>query len=598
MKGFHLYHLKLSGFRSFVEPVFLDLSGSKGMVRISGENLVDGDLQANGVGKSTLFEGIYWVLFGTTSFGEKGPSLRNWDAQEEVVGEVRFVMGSWGYTLCRTQSPNSLELRKGLEPPRPIDQEALEKEIGVTPQLFRHAVFLSQFGESFVDLGPTEQLAVYSDLLNLQVWDEAKARAGEHGSFLKKELEKNRVQLSGMLGEWRAYAILEEKREWEEHRKTIAAYHELKTLGLSLKLAKVEETELQSSVPPPPSETKGLDKKLVAEQAELKKLETKKQDLQNNQNREQNKADAASNKKTCSLCGQPLKGEALAAVQKQQKSALKNVSALGDAIQHVEDAIAAKNVILGGLLRRSAEESEQLKRYVRENSAMLRDLADARSKVLALEEKIQDRVSRFPDTREKELPERWQGLKDRIASTREQIKEQEGLLVSAQMWEKLFKEVKLSVIEESLAQLALHASAILEDLGMVGWEVSVDAAKETKSGTVKHGFSLLIARPEGDPLPLRAYSGGEQQRARLAVQLALSLVIRQRSTNFNLLFLDEPTTHLSASGISALLDVLKEMSDECEVWIADHRALDMTTFNKSYLVRKDETGSKLTLMGR
>ena len=101
-----LRELTISGFRSFAVPMTLDVKAlPPGLYLVAGENKVEPDLQGNGVGKSTIFEAVFWAMFGKTSRNLKAGSIRNWSS-DSAKTSVELVMEE-GH-LLRTWSPNEL----------------------------------------------------------------------------------------------------------------------------------------------------------------------------------------------------------------------------------------------------------------------------------------------------------------------------------------------------------------------------------------------------------------------------------------------------------------------------------------------------------
>lgn len=577
--------LRLRGFRSFAEEVRVEFASS-GLVRVSGINREDPELQANGVGKSTLFEGLHWVLFGCTSFGERGPSLRNWSSASTVSGELETEIDGTLHSLRRTQSPNCLELDG-----RPIAQEELEGK-WFSPLLFQNAVMLSQFGDCFADLSPTEQLSVYGDLLQLHIWDEARARAKEHATTLSKRLEMREKDVAYLKGELKARREEADRAEIEEFRLVRSVISNSRKFSDQQREAEKEVERLREELPDPPEKFDG-DKDLEKARRELENVsrdleraKVKIETLEKEVEQEKRFVDV------CSKCGQELRGSAKNRIEEAREKTLKTLKTLRDSVGHMGGEKKRCLSTISELETRKKERDTLFLEYVGKNKTAISELARAEAGKEGAKASLARELARL-DFRQphEDFLAKVQGLQQRLREKEEGLGEDRAALASATLWDKLFKELKLYVLDDSLAQLNLHANSILEDLGMVGWEIQADVARETKSGTVRHGFLLRLKKPGGELLPIKSYSGGEQRRAKIAMQLALSSVVRDRVFTTNLLLLDEPTTHLSLSGIESLLQVLKDVSKDCEVWVADHRALEVVQFDRSFLIEKDEAGS-------
>ena len=78
------------------------------------------------------------------------------------------------------------------------------------------------------------------------------------------------------------------------------------------------------------------------------------------------------------------------------------------------------------------------------------------------------------------------------------------------------------------------------------------------------GVRLLVRLPTGERHDLSRLSDGEQQ------VLALMYFARRTSAAGGILLIDEPELHLHPSLQQALIEVLRQMSDRAQVWIATH----------------------------
>lgn len=164
-------------------------------------------------------------------------------------------------------------------------------------------------------------------------------------------------------------------------------------------------------------------------------------------------------------------------------------------------------------------------------------------------------------------------------------------------WIKGFRELRLWLVEESLAQLEIEANAALYALGLEGWRMQFDVERETKAGGVSRGFTVLVESPESDgAVPWESWSGGESQRLRIACEIGLAnLILAQRGAAFDLEMWDEPSSWLTEEGVESLLRLLRERARESgrKVLVADHRALGFGGFSRTLFVEKGKNGSQL-----
>ena len=157
---------------------------------------------------------------------------------------------------------------------------------------------------------------------------------------------------------------------------------------------------------------------------------------------------------------------------------------------------------------------------------------------------------------------------------------QETAVALSGYWKGGFKDVRLWLVDDALAELEVTVNSSLRDLGLKGWRITFDIEKPKKTGGTIKGFNVFIESPSsGGPVPWESWSGGETQRLRVAGASGLARLIRGR-TGFdcNVEVWDEPTQYLSGTGVDDLLDFLADQghADGREVWLIDHRSLDFS----------------------
>jgi DNA repair exonuclease SbcCD ATPase subunit len=161
-------------------------------------------------------------------------------------------------------------------------------------------------------------------------------------------------------------------------------------------------------------------------------------------------------------------------------------------------------------------------------------------------------------------------------------------------WVKGFRDLRLWILNNTLAELEMHCNNGLIQLGLDRWSIHLVVERENKGGGVTRGFQVRIESPgaEGD-VPWKSWGGGVSQRLRLAVQMGLANLINSRkrcTPNFEVW--DEPTAHLSPRGVQDLLLHLQDRSraEKKAIYVVDHRVLEFA-FDGTILVTKTLDGS-------
>jgi len=210
--------------------------------------------------------------------------------------------------------------------------------------------------------------------------------------------------------------------------------------------------------------------------------------------------------------------------------------------------------------------------------------------------KISSSVNPYEDLLEKAVDE-LEKLQKTIENEEAKLIEIQQKISALEFWIKGFKDIRFVIIEDILANLEIQVNNYIKELGLSGWSITFDVEKDTKSGTITKGFHVFIKSPNNDAeVPWEAWSGGENQRLKLAGTLGISdLIMQSNGLGCNIMVLDEPTKHLSKKGIQNLLKLLYEYSQDYkkQIWIIDHHSLDFGNVEKVYTIVKDEEGSRI-----
>lgn len=191
------YYIILENFRSYQGQHRFDFPAEPGLYNLTGRNEDNPRLGANGVGKSTLLDAVFWCCFGRTTRGLRAGDVLAWEAQGGCKVTLGACVGQWRGTIARTQSPNSLTIDG-----RTVDQAEVDKLLRLSPEAFSYAVMLPQFGRSFFDLTPTEKLSLFSQIMELEFWLEKSQEAAKLAAELEAEragLERAGAKLGGEL---------------------------------------------------------------------------------------------------------------------------------------------------------------------------------------------------------------------------------------------------------------------------------------------------------------------------------------------------------------------------------------------------------------
>lgn len=556
-----------------------------GLYYVHGRNEAEPWLEGNGVGKSNLFEALYWCLYGTTSENLRGSTIKNWHSTQKCLVITELDVPAGRLAVLRQQGPpNTLEISLNDETPRAVDQTEIETLLGLASEAFLFSIYQAQFLDRFLDLQAAKQMAVYSTVLGLDLWEQASASASARARAIEQEVNAVQQRLAGLEGQAQALAASSHDKDEIEWNETTA--HAIRTHELEQEKIKSELIDLRRAAEKyrKGSETFRKKRELgflareivavhVAEERRLEReiVELKRKDLKN-----------------CPVCGTELKrkdhiGQEVKRLEALKEKAKANIKEhterlderMRDTVKYRDD----EDKLLDAEKAVSQREEAQ-----RGSEQVLQQLRTQKNPYTALKQEQAQRARQLK--KDLEETETSLALKER---------EQKG----TQFWTGGFKQVRLMLIKESLTQLQVEANESLYQLGLRDWSLEFDVERETKSGTIDRNFTVEVRAPKlKDPQPWKAWCGGERQRLRVAGTLGFSNLISSRlAVQPNLEIWDEPTAWMSGMGIRDLLECLSERAQQQQkiILLADHKVLDSAAFSGTIQLIKDSGGTRIEL---
>jgi len=603
--------VSMTNFKSFRKTQSFNLPIVSGFFLVSGDNQVDKALEGNGAGKSSFWDAIAWCLYGKTARGLKASNIISWgELTAEVV--VQITAGDFIYNISRTQSPNCLSVNG-----KTVEQKVVDDLIGINYLGFMNGVLMGQFNPFFFDLGPTDKLALFSDILNLDVWD----RFAEKAKLLLADVTRNSQLCQSRLdGSIRALGLLADSEKLASERKD--AWQE--SINQQLEQKKAVVAGLEAELKPVLITLAGLEQK-ATRQPQPPDLSIREEELQNARelfmdaaqkvtmlSAQINTVDSDICKiekmletRVCTYCGNKIKVDHLAAeaeilftnaddLDAKMILARSDKAIYAEAIKTAEKRLCTEKLVWDKEL---AVYNEQVDRPLRQ----LRQEVSSKKNTIAVHQEYLDSVKKQTNPYIVELKALSQKVADTQAekSTYEDEKTQYDQKISGyQYWTKAFRDIRLWIVSSCLSEFEIEVNNTLVQVGLEGWKIEFDVEKENKSGGISKGFTILVKAPfTNTAIPWESWSGGETQRLRLAGSIGLANLIRSRvRLPFNLEIWDEPTQHLSVQGIEDMLNWFSYRSQKegKQIYLLDHHSLDKGVFDGEIHIVKDENGSSIT----
>ena len=592
-----LISIELACFKSFIAPQLITFEADKGLNFLGGLNKVHPRMGANGAGKSSLWDAMFWCFYGYSIRGDRASDLTARSAKRPAV-ETKISIDGASHAVKRIGNPERLTIDA-----MPATQEEVDRLLRLSRAQFSQSVLFGQSASFFLDLTIYQRSALLEETLDLSVWQRA-------SDFASKEAESFRALI----------AISQRKLAYEAGRAASLPNR------AELEKAIIEEER---------SRTAKFDESL----ATLVKLEAKLADVNHaftsataihEKLKSAKHLEAALNQAEiiCDKAGKELAGaQAVIAVRKNEINAL-GIEATGKCptcFQQLDQTIAkarahdleCANIDMGLELAELSDKvrnSDAAYKRARSLHQAHQDAAnEAASKLYAYKASVQiasndvalQTVKIESQIEEGEKPTESQiilqqhdamlaNIQAAYAAAKQDITANNELLELAIYWKQAFKKVRLFVIARLMVQLEVETANAASLLGLEGWDIQFVIESENKSGGLKQGVQVLVSNADGKAAA-SLWSGGENQRIRLAVEMGLSSLIQRLSgAQYGFEIWDEPSSYLSDEGVEDLLDCLryKAMAEQKAIWLTEHRT-PAYNFTNVWTVIKDASGSQV-----
>jgi DNA repair exonuclease SbcCD ATPase subunit len=593
----------INDFKTFKGQHALALNGS-GVVYIVGENKVTTRLSGNGASKSTIWDALSWCLHGKTPLGLRTTDIKPWKGGKPFVTTLIVVDGV-DYQCQRTTSPKNLFTVNGEE------RADISEVLPISFELFTNTILLPQERPLFFDLVPKDKMALIAEACDLERWDVRSAAAS-------KAVETIEGEVNGFLNEQRNFEgkleelgrtlsnMYQQSKDWNDKARS--------RTNVSAAAVKVLEKQLEQK-------NSELGTAVLAEDGALLELRHCQDEierlgaaglraigeteaLQSSIERLQERIDEAEEDlaklvqaKTCPTCGQPVKPINL----KEHREHLREASADAAEAIKTKRPLLAKAKRLGEAIYQGLEQHQESVKVFRQKADDAEDVVlRLRPDVESLQRQIGDACKIKEEINPhldgiRQLGERRKTLTDDLAEIKADIGATQAKAARTRFWVKAFKDIKLQLIEEVLQELELVANSMIEEIGLVDWEIRCEIEKESKSGTVQRLINVQIKSPESEGyVKWESWSGGERQRLKLVGSLALSdVLLGQVGIETNLEVLDEPAVYWASEGVQELCAFLATRAREREktIFYIEHQAVESSSFSEVLTVVKDGQGA-------
>jgi DNA repair exonuclease SbcCD ATPase subunit len=596
VKKIQFNFVKIQNFLSIgKDPIFIDFQ--KGITVITGENKDKGG--KNGIGKSTIADGIFWCLFGNTIRELKKDKIQHNKNKEDckvvLCFKIQDTEKTINYKITRTLEPSKIEILREDEDitlsTLPKNDEFIKNLIGANEEVFNNAVIMSANNTiPFMAQKKTEKRKFIEGILQLNIFSEMLLKTRSEYNDLKKE---NDINSSNFINEQKILTILNDNKvNFDESKNNRIKLIETKIESHLKDIESLKDKEIADSkvVKIELDEYREKEQKLNELQAELNreivKLTTQKtqsemivkqKDLEQKNFTKKGTICPTCNRKYCSddidhvtaqikKIKQELKEENTKAwdigqIIKQKNELISKICKNKNKIQQLIDNCISS-------LRESSLHEEKILNFVNKNLELKNDIEIIKKESFKDDAKIIEI--------EKNIQKLEESLKD--------IKKSLSILDT----------VKFIVSEEGVKTYIVKKIINILNTKLNYYLQTLDAPCKCVFDEM---FEETIYNDQGKECSYFNFSGGERKRIDTAILFTFQDVMRFHSgTSFSLNIYDELfDCALDVKGTDKILEILKEKVEKYDetIYIVSHKHSEISNIDNVIFLEKSNGVTKI-----
>jgi len=527
---------------------------------VLGENLdLGGDGSRNGTGKTTIINALSYALYGNALSNIRKDNLVNKTNGKNMLVSLDFIVGGQEYRIERGRKPNVLKFYVNNKEQEITDdsqgdsretQEAIERTLGLSHDMFKHVLALNTYTEPFLSLKANDQRTIIEQLLGITLLSERAEKIKELNKSTKDGISQEEFRIRAVQ---EANKRIEEQIESLRKRQKMWATKQAEDVaGFESAISSLEHIDIEAEVAAHKALTEYNN--LVKERADLQKTLAR---ARLDQTREIKTADkitaelAALIDHKCHACGQELHDDNHDAIVTAKKKEL-------DAAAVEVDLAGVTIIELENELEDLGEPGAQPKVFY----DTLEDALNHRNSLEALRKELATRSAETDPYGEQIVDMQNQALQE---VTYDQMNELTRLQEHQEFLLKLLTNkdsfIRKKIIEQNLSYLNARLTHYLDRIGL--------------PHTVVFQNDLTVSIEElGRELDFDNLSRGERNRLILSMSWAFRDVFESLYQPINVLFIDEMIDNgLDTQGVENALSLLKQLSRERHksVWLVSHR---------------------------
>jgi len=527
---------------------------------VLGENLdLGGDGSRNGTGKTTIINALSYALYGNALSNIRKDNLVNKTNGKNMLVSLDFSVGSQAYRIERGRKPNVLkfyvndreqEIADDAQGDSRETQDAIERTLGLSHDMFKHILALNTYTEPFLSLKANDQRTIIEQLLGITLLSERADRIKELNKQTKDGIQQE---------EFRIRAVQEANKRIEEQIESLRKRQRLWTAKRSEDVEKLEtaidsldhidiDAEVQAHKD---LEAFHAKKKSIDEHSRwIKSIES--DDSKLTRTLDKLKAEiAALDAHQCYACGQDIHDDKQGEIRKTKQDSLQDTALqlLTNDTQRIEHLNELEDLgALGAAPRVFYDTLEDALNHRNSLEALRRELSARVAEVDPYTEQIDDMQNQA-------LQEvNYDAMNELV-----RLQDHQDFLLKLLTSKDSF--IRKKIIEQNLSYLNARLTHYLDRIGL--------------PHTVVFQNDLTVSIEElGRELDFDNLSRGERNRLILSMSWAFRDVFESLYQPINVLFIDEMIdSGLDTQGVENSLALLKQMSRDRHksIWLVSHR---------------------------
>jgi DNA repair exonuclease SbcCD ATPase subunit len=556
----HLRDLTVKNFMSVgntTQAINFDRSD---LTLVLGENLdMGGDGSRNGTGKTTIINALSYALYGQALSNIRKDNLVNKTNAKHMLVSLDFGVSGQNYRIERGRKPNVLKFYVNDEHQAAQDeaqgdsretQEAIERVLGMSHDMFQHIVALNTYTAPFLSLKANEQRTIIEQLLGITLLSERADRIKELNKATKDSIQTEELRIRAVQ---EANKRIEEQIQSLEKRRTLWIRKQAEDVAaLTQGISDLEHIDIDTEVQSHRDLEAYHIRKKSADDANrwIKQINADDSKLQKQIDQIQKDLGQIASHK-CFACGTEIHDNSLDTVKAQREKNLQELALqlLTNDTQRLEHQHTLMTLgTFGSAPTVFYDNLEQALNHKNTVDTLRKDLAARSADTDPYAEQITDMQHQA-----------LQVVSYDTLNEFTRIQEHQEFLLKLLTSKDSF--VRKKIIDQNLSYLNSRLTHYLDRIGL--------------PHTVKFQNDLTVSIEElGRELDFDNLSRGERNRLILSMSWAFRDVWESLYQPINILFIDEMIdSGLDTQGVENALGLLKKMSRERHksIWLVSHR---------------------------